>query len=135
MIYFIVGLAGICGALLRYGIGSYVVESGVISIWATLPINVAGCLILGAFTAYHTQINLKLHPWIKAGFGTGFVGSFTTFSTFSVESYKLLQAHSYGVAACYVLLSLWGGLGGAWLGWKALLYLTTPVHRGGGESI
>lgn len=118
MVYFIVGVAGIFGALLRYGISVEAARAGVLSIWATLPINLAGSLVLGAFTAYGAVRNPKLHPWIKAGFGTGFIGAFTTFSTFSVEMVRLIRQGELGYAALYVSASVILGLLAAWLGWR-----------------
>lgn len=120
MIYLIVGAAGICGAILRYAIGLWVVHAGLHPIWATLPINLAGSLILGAFTAYGTVRNPGLHPWVKAGFGTGFIGAFTTFSTFSVELMRLLQNGRLLDAALYLLVSLTGGFLFVWVGWTLL---------------
>jgi fluoride exporter len=120
MIYFIIGLAGICGALLRYGIGLLVIQAGLLTLWATLPVNLTGSFMLGAFACYSETIQPKLHPWIKAGVATGFLGAFTTFSTFSLESMNLLRSAQYLPAALYIIISLWGGLGSAWAGWAVI---------------
>ena len=58
------------------------------------------------------------HPHILAGIGTGLVGSFTTFSTFSVETVTLIQHETWTLAILYVFLSLFGGLLMSWLGYK-----------------
>lgn len=58
----------------------------------------------------------SFQTWIRLGFGTGLIGSFTTFSTFSLETVELLKRDLWGVALLYVLLSLWGGLLMAWVG-------------------
>ncbi|WP_438449287.1 fluoride efflux transporter CrcB [Gorillibacterium sp. sgz5001074] len=137
MVYLIVGLAGICGALLRYGIGLGVAREGLSSIWATLPINLLGSFVLAGFLCYAESAGSRLHPWVKAGFGTGFLGAFTTFSTFSMETVRLLTAGQAGYAVLYVLASLWGGLAAAWLGWKAVSrsrLAGTKTVEGGGRA-
>jgi CrcB protein len=48
--------------------------------------------------------------------GVGFLGSFTTFSTFGLETVRLLQAGQVGLAATYAIASMVGGLAATWLG-------------------
>lgn len=122
MIYITIGLFGMIGALLRYYLGI------TIDIWwvysfplGTLMINCLGALILGWFTFYITQ--LKLPEWFRLGFGIGLIGSFTTFSTFSVETTTLLSNGLIFNALLYVLLSLLGGLLFSFLGYKMSLYM------------
>ncbi|MBR3321539.1 MAG: CrcB family protein, partial [Exiguobacterium sp.] len=50
--------------------------------------------------------------------GTGMIGSFTTFSTFSVETIRLLDESRIGLALLYVFLSITLGLGSSWLGYR-----------------
>ena len=118
MAYFLIGIAGIIGALLRYLVGIY------FNHWwfydfplATFLTNLSGSFILGWLTTFLPKIK-SLHPNIKTALGTGLIGSFTTFSTFSVETVKLIQASKWGTALLYVLLSLVGGLLFSWLGYK-----------------
>nr|WP_313779642.1 CrcB family protein [Paenibacillus larvae] len=59
---------------------------------------------------------MKWSPRLQLAINTGFIGSFTTFSTFSVETVELFRGGEIGMAIAYVLLSLWGGLGLAWAG-------------------
>lgn len=108
--YFLVGLGGIFGALLRYLLGIMIP-----SIWshsfpmATLIINLSGCFLLGWFTTYLFQLKI-LHPHIVSAIGTGFVGAFTTFSTFSVETVQLITSQKWGFAITYIFISFFGGL-------------------------
>lgn len=112
-----VGLFGIAGALLRYLGGLWVRDW-----WAlpfplgTLLINYAGCLVLGWFAAW-AAFRPKLPDWLRLGLGTGLVGAFTTFSTFSVEAVSLVQTGRPGTALLYVLASGLGGFALAWLGY------------------
>lgn len=65
--------------------------------WGTFIINVGGCLILGFLTGLVVNNNLDSSTYIIAGIG--FCGGFTTFSTTSFETVRLLEKHEYGKAA------------------------------------
>lgn len=123
MIYVIVGLAGVLGALLRYGVGlGFAACWQAPSFWATLSINLTGCLLLGWFNSYMER-HPQLHPWWRAGFGTGFIGAYTTFSTFSNEMFMMLRSGEVVMALVYSMSSLWGGLAMAWLGYRIVSWL------------
>lgn len=118
MLYFYVGFAGIFGALLRYFIGVYFNQWWLYDFpMATFLTNIAGCFLLGWFTTFLPRLKF-VHPYMATALGTGFVGSFTTFSTFSVETVQLIAASRWGTAISYVLLSLWVGLLSSWLGYR-----------------
>ena len=111
----LIALAGAAGALTRYRIG---VAVGVRTFpWATLGINLTGSFLLGVL--------LKLahdRGWpdtTTLPLGVGFLGAFTTFSTFSVEVHTLLRADKIGDAAAYVGASVIGGVLAAVLGYAA----------------
>lgn len=106
-VYYI-GLAGMVGALARYGI-SLALNHGTSSYfpWGTLLCNLAGCLLLGRF-AYSER--LGRYPRVRVAVTTGLIGSFTTFSTLSWEFFNLLEQGHYASASVYFLVSLWGGL-------------------------
>lgn len=118
MLYIYVGIAGIIGALSRYFIGIYFNQWWVYDFpLATFITNMAGCFILGWFTTFLPRLKF-IHPYMVTALGTGLVGSFTTFSTFSVETVQLISASKWGTAILYVLLSLWGGLLFSWFGYR-----------------
>jgi CrcB protein len=104
------------GALLRYSMGLLVHGwwEGSFPL-GTLLINFVGSFALGWLTAWLNRAG-KVPVWVKPGIGTGLIGSFTTFSTFSVETISLMQQQLWGQAALYVGLSLVGGLSLAWAG-------------------
>lgn len=116
MLYVYVGLAGALGALARYGVGT-----GIETIWVgmfplgTLLINLSGSFALGWLTHFLFRSG-RLSPSIVTAVGTGFIGSFTTFSTFSVETIDFLESGALGMALLYVTLSLVLGLFSSWLG-------------------
>ncbi|WP_114167142.1 fluoride efflux transporter CrcB [Exiguobacterium sp. TNDT2] len=116
MLYVYVGVAGALGALARYGIGMAIASSWT-SVFplGTLVINLMGSFILGWLTHFLFRSG-RLSPTVVTALGTGFIGSFTTFSTFSVETIQLLEAGALGSALFYVTLSLGLGLLSSWLG-------------------
>lgn len=76
--------------------------------WATLGINILGSFLLGALLTLGT-----LRGWsnnVTVPLGVGFLGAFTTFSTFSYETQLLLRADRPVAAAVYVTASLAGGV-------------------------
>ncbi len=117
MLYVLVGFAGVLGASARYGLSLAIgqLATGTFPV-ATVCINLLGCFVLGYATHFLFRTNL-LHQYAMTALGTGFIGSFTTFSTFSVEAVTLLRTSLYGFAVLYVLLSLFGGLFCSYLGY------------------
>ncbi|MCY9668062.1 fluoride efflux transporter CrcB [Paenibacillus alginolyticus] len=109
-----IGLAGILGAIARFGLSAlWNPTTASVFPWGTFSCNLIGCLILG-FLTFATKLPIPTR--LRLPITTGFIGSFTTFSTFSYETMNMLN-HGYMIlAALYVLGSLWGGLGATWLG-------------------
>lgn len=104
------------GALLRYIVGLFAAGlwHGVFPL-ATLCINLTGSFLLG----WLTKSLFKMIPerW-QTGLGTGVIGAFTTFSTFSVETIELARAGHDWLAAVYVIMSSAGGLFFAYIGYR-----------------
>lgn len=86
--------------------------------YATLTINVMGSFIMG-FLFVETLERLTLPPYLRTGILTGFLGGYTTFSTFEMETLLLVEGDELLKAALYVLLSvglgLLAALGGAYI--------------------
>ncbi len=81
--------AGAIGALSRHGIATWVqnLSSGRFP-WGTLSVNLIGSLLFGIlWTYFETRMNIS--PTLRLAVVTGFLGSFTTFSTFSFENTQL----------------------------------------------
>jgi CrcB protein len=77
--------------------------------WSTFTINVTGCLVVGAVVAalvdrHHTP------EWLRIGLVMGFLGGYTTFSTFSQEAYELLRGPHAAVGVLYALGSVVTGV-------------------------
>lgn len=110
MLYLFVGIGGILGSLFRYFLSISAVQLvGKEFPAGTLFINLSGALLLGWFTRRFV-LSKKLNPYFTTAFSTGFIGSYTTFSTFCFESVNLLQTGYELKGIIYILVSLFGGL-------------------------
>lgn len=113
-----VGFGGALGAMLRYLTGVLIlrlVGHGPFPV-AILTVNVIGSALMGLFVVAAAQRGLTpLSPLIM----TGFLGGFTTFSAFSLETVTLLERGAIGAAAGYVSLSVLLSVGGLALGLMA----------------
>ncbi|EKY4025892.1 TPA: fluoride efflux transporter CrcB [Listeria innocua] len=107
MYFLYVGIFGALGGMCRYAMNLWLGGGDFPS--ATLAVNLIGCFLLAfimPFLAEKSRISLVL----LNGIGTGFIGAFTTFSAFSVDTIELLQQGEVMLAISYILVSLIGGL-------------------------
>lgn len=106
MFYIGLVLAGGFGALLRYLIGRITINLG----WAALPFgtliaNLLGCFLIGYFSSVLVQ-KWSASQDIQTIVMTGFLGGFTTFSAFSLETINMLEQGASAKAVVYVFLQL-----------------------------
>jgi CrcB protein len=114
--YLIIGLGGFLGANARYLVGGWAAEKwGASFPYGTLLINVTGSFVLGLFLAVATG-RLALDPRWRLFFAVGFLGAYTTFSTYTYETLQLVLAGGWWPGALNLLLSNALGLGAALLG-------------------
>ena len=112
----LVALGGALGALCRFFIGAMMARKlGVAWPYGTFLINVTGCLIIGAFLPVLADRPGAHEAW-RHFLPIGFVGAYTTFSTFEYETLRLLELGAWKSAVSYVLLSNGVGLLAVWLG-------------------
>ena len=111
-----VALGGSCGALVRYTSAAALASRGGSPIWATLSVNLVGSLLIGVAAA--AAANGNLSPVAKAAIISGFLGSLTTFSTYSLETITLLKENRIGMALAYAFGSMALGLLAAGIGWQ-----------------
>lgn len=112
----VVGAGGFVGANARYLLGGWVQQRwGTAFPWGTLVINVLGCFVLGAFATLAMRFAWD-ETW-RLFVAIGFVGAFTTFSTFEYETLQLVaEGRQYGAAALNTVGSVVVGFGAAYLG-------------------
>ena len=103
----VVAAGGGIGAVARYGVEVALPYGRSDLPVSTLLVNVVGCLLLGVLVAGWSHAT-----WMRPFLGTGVLGGFTTFSTFALETDRLLDRAPI-VALLYVFLSLSLGLGAA----------------------
>lgn len=108
-----------CGSSLRLGLTSMTNHH----LTTILLINVIGSFLL-AFISKTLPTLIPLSEAVMAGLTVGLVGSFTTFSTFSMDVVRLLQQGSMGLALTYWLASLLLGCGAAVLGFRSSARVT-----------
>lgn len=111
-----IALGGALGAMTRYGLGAWISQR-----WNqgfplhTFLINVTGAFLLGFLNVLFIE-RLTVSPMWRLGIGVGFLGAYTTFSTFGYEVITLLQSGSLFTAAMYTTLSILVGFTGTALG-------------------
>lgn len=110
-----VGLGGAVGSMGRYLIGLAMASVSERFPFSTLLINAVGALLIGGITAFSEQVTPLPAPLLLL-LTTGVCGGFTTFSTFSLETMRLLDRGRLGSAALYAGASVLLCLAGIWLG-------------------
>jgi fluoride exporter len=114
--YLWIAIGGSLGSLARYWVGTTVAgRLGTKFPYGTLVINITACVIIGlslAFLGKRTELN----PAWRYLVPIGFVGAYSTFSTFEWEIFSNLQTGAFLIAALHVVLSFSVGLLGVWCG-------------------
>ncbi len=114
-VLFAISLGSMGGATARYKLATWITVPAGGFPWATFWTNVSGSFVLG----FLLLLLIERFPptrYARAFAGTGFLGAYTTFSTFSVETDVLLKDGQLAVAVAYVVSSLALGIAVAWLG-------------------
>lgn len=128
MDYIYVGIAGFFGAITRAFIGKIVLFRGSNFPINTFIINLTGSLILSFFLTI-TLDRLKVNPRLRLAITTGFLGAYTTFSTFAVKTINLIKKGYIIIGFIYVLGSTVGGLIAAWIGLSLAKYIEYYSER------
>ena len=85
--------------------------------WATLTVNVVGSLLIGLLSGLLARHGGASAESIRAFAVVGFCGGFTTFSTFSNETFRMLESGQWLSAAAYIGISVFAGLAAVFLGY------------------
>jgi CrcB protein len=107
--YVLAALGGVLGALARWGVATALPHSSGGWPWATLLVNVTGCLLIGVLLAV-VLARFPSSSWLRPFLATGVLGGYTTYSTFAVDTVVLIDAGRPAVAVGYVLASVLGGV-------------------------
>jgi fluoride exporter len=114
--YFIIAVGAILGAFCRYWMGLWVTDKlGSNFAYSTLLINLVGSFVLGLFLAMNLDRGL-FTPNARFFVAVGWCASFTTYSTFSWETFRYLQDGNLKLAFANVALTLLGCLAATWAG-------------------
>ncbi len=126
---FSVALGGALGALGRFGLASAVqrLSAGVFP-WGTMTVNLLGAFCIGFLAVLFGRTMVP--PALRMGLLAGFLGSFTTFSTYMLESIRLIQDGEYGPAALNLLLGNAAGLAAVLAGMFAARALFVLLRGG-----
>lgn len=122
--YALIALGGALGAMARFGVSSWINDRASSSFpWGTFAVNLLGSILFGVifvlvFSSVQQREALRLFALV------GFMGAFTTFSTFSFETIRLIESGQPGLALTNVLASVFTCVVGAWVGMGAARYLT-----------
>ncbi|MGH3094087.1 MAG: fluoride efflux transporter CrcB [Gaiellaceae bacterium] len=111
-----IAIAGALGALARYGLeGVASRRLPTVFPWGTLAVNVSGALVLGFLFTLTTE-RVVVAPWLRSAIAVGFLGAYTTFSTFSLETLRLLEDGARGLALLNAAASVALGLAAVYAG-------------------
>lgn len=109
----LVGCGGFLGSISRYliALASLKFFPPTLFPWGTFIVNIVGCFFIGVFATLFAE-----NDTLKFLAITGFLGGFTTFSAFGLETQKLLHSEEIFIGISYVLLSIILGVVFAWFG-------------------
>ena len=104
-----ISLGAISGALSRYYLSLWFVQRfGVAFPYGTFFVNITGCFLMGVIFTLTTETVITITPEVKLLIATGFLGSYTTFSTYGLDSVILIDAKriipvlTYGLGSAVV---------------------------------
>ena len=119
-----VAAGGAIGALARWALAEALPHDVGSFPWSTLVANVLGCFLIGVLMVLVIE-RWPHHPVVRPFFGTGILGGFTTFSTYSVDTRDLLAAGHPATALTYVVGSVVLGLAAVIAGLRSTERLVT----------
>lgn len=114
--YFFIAVGGALGSVARYWVGSTIAgRLGTKFPYGTFIINLSACIIIG-FALTFLGKRVDLNPAWRYLIPVGFVGAYSTFSTYEWETLSTLRSGAFALAAFYALISLFLGLAAVWCG-------------------
>jgi CrcB protein len=115
-LFLAVALGGAIGAVSRYGVDRAIEARSSSSFpWATLTVNVSGCLLVGFLIAAVVDRH-EAPAWLRAALVFGFCGGYTTFSTFAQETLDLVEGKALALAVANISVSVALGVTAVFVG-------------------
>jgi len=114
--YLLIAVGGALGSIARYWVGSSIgARMGSRFPYGTLFVNLTACIIIG-FSLTYLGRRVELSPAWRYLVPIGFIGAYSTFSTYEWETLTTLRSGAFALAALYAVGSLLLGLAATWLG-------------------
>jgi len=114
--YFLIALGGALGSVARYWVGSTIAgRMGTKFPYGTFVINLTACVIIG-FSLTFLAKRVELNPAWRFLIPVGFIGAYSTFSTYEWETLSTIRTGAFFMAALYAVSSLVLGLAAVWFG-------------------
>ena len=113
--YVMIAIGGALGALARYALAAMVQQRVAVGFpWGTFVVNVTGCFVMGVAATVLTErvVSANLQFLIPVGF----IGAYTTFSTFELETFRAVSDGAWTIAGLNVVGSAAAGYASLWLG-------------------
>ena len=111
-----VSAGGVAGTLLRFDTGNWINANWPKHFYtAKLAVNIVGCLLIGVLYGLFL-LRPEVPVEVRAGLMVGFLGGLTTFSSFSLDTVRLLESGQVPLAIGYAAISVFGGLLATWAG-------------------
>lgn len=113
----LIGLAGLVGTVVRYWLSGVVARQyGETFPWGTMAVNLIGCFLAGAIF-YLTEERFLISPTLRSVIMIGFLGGFTTFSSYGLQTFTLMRDGEFGLATLNIAASNVFGLLMVWTGY------------------
>jgi len=114
--YLWVGIGGFAGSILRYALGVWIYDRmGTRFPYGTFVINVTGCFLIGVIlTVLDSRVGVP--PAWRLAIPIGFIGAYTTFSTFEYETFRSVHSGQASIGLLNIALSVVVGYFAVWLG-------------------
>lgn len=114
--YIVVGAGGFLGAIARFWLGGVIHDRlGTRFPYGTFVINCSGCFAIGVIMAVLAG-RTSVHPYWRLLIPIGFIGGYTTFSSFEYETFMAMREGALAVALLNVALSVVAGFLCVWMG-------------------
>ena len=117
--YLLIAIGGALGSIARYWVGSTIAgRMGIRFPYGTLIVNITACIVIGFSLTYMSR-RADMNPALRYLIPIGFIGAYSTFSTYEWETLTTLRSGAFLLAAIYAggslilgLIAVWGG---SWL--------------------